>query len=98
MAARKKYPERAPGKRRPSGGLTAGERKKSATITTHEKGPRGGRTRERFPIPDKAHARVALARLNQAKGLSAEDKAKIRARAERILGHETPATKKRKKA
>ena len=86
MAARKKVPERAPGKRRPSGGLTAGERAKSATITTHEKGPRGGTTRKRFPMPDKIHARLALADLPKAKGLSSSQKAEIRAKAHRILG------------
>lgn len=68
-------------------------RKKSATIVEHKKGPRGGTTRYRFPMPDKAHARNALARLPQAKGLSAAEKAKIKARANRILGK----TKKKSK-
>lgn len=31
----------------------------------------------RFPMPDKSHARNALARLNQAKGLSHEEKMHI---------------------
>jgi len=44
-------------------------------------------------MPDKAHARNALARLPQAKGLSAAEKAKIKARANRILGK----TKKKSK-
>lgn len=83
---KKHYPERAPGKRRPSGGLTAKERMRSATIVTHTKGSRGGRTKARFPIPDKVHARLALARLNQAKGLSAAQKRLIRAKAHRVLG------------
>lgn len=55
--------------------LDAEERKESETLP-------GGR----FPMPDKNHARNALARLNQAKGLSSEEKSKVRARAERMLG------------
>jgi hypothetical protein len=53
--------------------LDAKERKKSETLP-------GGR----YPMPDKAHARNALARLNQG-GLSPSEKAKVRARADRIL-------------
>jgi len=46
---------------------------------------------EKFPIPDKAHARSALGRLNQAKPpLSAEQKARVRARAYRVLGKKPP--------
>ena len=56
-------------------------RKRTATIIEKQDGTK----RYRFPMPDKAHARNALARLPQAKGLSAEEKAKIRRRAERIL-------------
>lgn len=37
-------------------------------------------------MPDRSHAQNALARLNQAKGLSSGDKAKIKARAHRVLG------------
>ena len=40
----------------------------------------------RFPMPDKEHARKALQMLPRAKGLSEEDKKKIRNRANRILG------------
>jgi hypothetical protein len=58
------------------GVLKAKERKESETLP-------GGR----FPMPDKNHARNALARLNQAHGLSEEQKEKVHARAERILGH-----------
>jgi hypothetical protein len=58
-------------------------RKKSATIV--QKNREGGQ-KYRFPMPDKAHARNALARLSQAEGLTSEQKAKIKARAERILG------------
>jgi len=60
--------------------LNAKQRKSSETLS-------GGR----FPMPDKSHARNALARINQAHGLSGEDKAKIRGRAESILGHKTPS-------
>ena len=67
-------PERAKVTRRPSGGLTAKTRKSSETLP-------GGR----FPMPDKQHARLALADLPKAKGLSSAQKAKVRSRAERIL-------------
>jgi len=56
-------------------------RKRTATIVEKE----DGTTRYRFPMPDKAHARNALARLPQAKGLSAAEKKKIRNRALRML-------------
>jgi hypothetical protein len=39
-----------------------------------------------FPIPDAAHARAALQDLPKAKGLTASEKAHIRAVAERKLG------------
>jgi len=55
--------------------LNAKQREESETLP-------GGR----FPMPDKNHARNALARLNQAHGLSGADKAKIKARADRMLG------------
>lgn len=60
-------------------------RKRTATIIEHKSGPKGGETRYRFPMPDLAHARNALARLSQAKGLSMEEKQKIRRRALRML-------------
>lgn len=42
---------------------------------------------QKFPIPDKAHARAALARIDQAKPpLTAAQKAKVRAAAHRKLG------------
>ena len=44
-----------------------------------------GKTIKRFPINDKAHARNALARLPQAKGLSAKEKSDIRAKADKKL-------------
>lgn len=69
--------------------LNARERRASETLP-------GGR----FPMPpgDKDHARNALARLNQAHGLSEADKAKVRARARRILGqgHFDPSKKEGK--
>lgn len=67
--------------------LKAKERKRSATIVV------GGKPK--FPMPDAAHARNALARLNQAKPpLTASQKAKVRARARRILGHKTASMAK----
>jgi hypothetical protein len=59
-------------------------RKRTATIV--QKNREGGQ-KYRFPMPDKAHARNALARLPQAKGLTSEQKAKIRTKAERMLGN-----------
>ncbi len=59
--------------------LKAAARKRSATIVV------GGKPK--FPMPDKGHARAALGRINQAKPpLTASQKAKVRARAHRILG------------
>lgn len=91
MAAKRRGSRRSSArimKRHPGGSrsIKSSTRKKSATIVEHKKGPRGGRTRYRFPMPDKAHAANALARLPQAKGLSAAQKARIRARAKKILG------------
>lgn len=40
--------------------------------------------KDRYPINDKAHARAALARLNQG-GLSPSQKAKVRAKAHKML-------------
>lgn len=54
--------------------LNEEQRKKSATIG-----------KDRYPIPDKSHAKVALARINQG-GLSSSEKAKVRAKANRVLG------------
>jgi len=65
-------------KRTKSGALAASARKKSATIV------QGGKAR--FPMPDKQHARLALAMVGRAKGLSASQKAEIKARARGILG------------
>lgn len=54
--------------------LNQRQREKSATIG-----------KDRYPIPDKAHARAALARINQG-GLSGSQKAKVRAKARKMLG------------
>jgi hypothetical protein len=62
-------------------------RKKYATVKT--------KGRARFPIGDKAHARAALARLGQAKGLSASQKRTIVSKAYKKLG--TPPSKRRVK-
>ena len=60
--------------------LNAKERRASATYTSNGKG--------HFPMPDKAHARNALARIKFA---PEGERGKIKARARRILGHETPS-------
>ncbi len=55
-------------------------RESSATV----RGPHG---EAKYPIPDKAHARAALGRINQAKPpLTPAQKAKVRAKARRVLG------------
>jgi hypothetical protein len=56
-------------------------RKKSATVKPSKDYPTG-----RFPMPDAKHARLALQMLPKAKGLSSDQKAKIRARANKMLG------------
>ncbi len=59
--------------------IGASERRASATVVV------GGKPK--FPMPDKAHARNALARENQAKPpLTPGQKAKVESRAHRILG------------
>ena len=70
-------------RRNPGGSRTIKRevRKRTATIVEKEDGTK----RYRFPMPDKAHARNALARLPQAKGLSAAQRARIKAGAKRIL-------------
>lgn len=45
-----------------------------------------GKTVEKFPIQDKAHARNALARVNQAKGLTTAEKKAVIRKAEKMLG------------
>ena len=53
--------------------LNEEQRKKSATIG-----------KDRYPMPDKEHARLALAFINKG-GLSPAEKDKVRARAQSIL-------------
>lgn len=61
------------------GKLNAKQRKASATVVVNGQ--------SKFPIPDKAHARAALARIDQAKPpLTPAQKAKVRAKADRVLG------------
>jgi len=73
-------------------GKTAGKaiatsvRKRTATFVEVIPGPRGGRKRYRFPIPDKTHARNALARIEQKKTkVTPAQKAKVVRRACRML-------------
>lgn len=64
--------------------LKAKARAKSAVIKKKGAPP----SEQKFPIPDKAHARAALGRLNQAKPpLTPAQKAKVRARANAVLKH-----------
>ncbi len=73
------------------GRLTAKQRAKSAVI----KRPGKPDSEQSFPIPDAAHAKAALGRINQAKPpLTAAEKAKVRAKANRMLGSELPRPKK----
>jgi hypothetical protein len=60
------------------GTLNAKQRKASATIKVDGK--------DKYPIPDAAHAKAALGRINQAKPpLTPAQKAKVRAKAARVL-------------
>lgn len=47
---------------------------------------KGNAKRRRFPVHDKAHARAALRLLPRAKGLSDEQRKRIRSRARAVLG------------
>lgn len=58
-------------------------RKRSATVIQRDNGD----VRYRFPMPDKKHARLALAMLPRAKGLSRKERQTIRERAQEMLGH-----------
>lgn len=75
--------------------LMGQERRASATIIDYgaqkrlmEKG------RARFPIPDKTHAKLALARLSQAKGLSPDARKRVAQRAANVLGKVTPGAER----
>lgn len=62
--------------------LKAKARAKSAVI----KKPGAPPSEQKYPIPDKAHAKAALARIDQAKPpLTSAQKAKVRARANAVL-------------
>jgi glutathione synthase/RimK-type ligase-like ATP-grasp enzyme len=59
--------------------LSAKQRKASATVVVQGK--------PKYPIPDKGHARAALARINQAEPpLTPSQKATVTARAHKVLG------------
>ena len=63
------------------GTLNAKQRAKSAVV--HRPGPPSAQA---FPIPDKAHAKAALARINQAKPpLTPTQKSAVKARANAVL-------------
>ena len=65
--------------------VSAKVRGKTAVVRVKGAPPSG----QKFPIPDKAHARAALARINQAKPpLTAAQKAAVRRRAAAMLGKE----------
>jgi hypothetical protein len=61
--------------------LNEKQREKSATIG-----------KDRYPINDVAHAKAALARINQG-GLSSAQKSKVRARAHSMLESHSPSRK-----
>ena len=62
--------------------LNAKQRAKSAVV----KQPGKPDSEQKFPIPDKAHAKAALARVDQAKPpLTPSQKAAVRAKAHRVL-------------
>ena len=61
------------------GKLNQKQRKASATVVVDGQA--------KYPIPDAGHARAALGRINQAKPpLTPAQKAKVRAKANRVLG------------
>ena len=87
MAEKKRRSSSKIMEKHPGGGrsIKTKTRKRTATIIQKKKGPRGGSTRYRFPMPDKSHARSALAMLPKAKNLSAADRKKIKNSAYRML-------------
>jgi hypothetical protein len=70
--------------------LTAAQRKRLPASAfaggIDETKGKGDAKRRRFPVHDKAHARAALRLLPRAKGLSDEERKRIRARARAKLG------------
>lgn len=83
--------------------LTYGQRKKMPAskfavvekkkVTNKKTGKTETKTEKRFPIPDKAHARNALARLPQAKGLTKNQEDRVKNAAEKKLYGTTDNTK-----
>lgn len=66
--------------------LTATQRKRTAAVTRVNE---DGEVQYLFPIPDEAHARVALAMLRSS-SLTMEERIKVRRRAYRVLGYPLP--------
>jgi hypothetical protein len=64
--------------------VSAVTRARTATFT--QPNAPAGTQKNRFPMPDKAHARLALAMLPRAKNMPPGAAAKVRARADRMLG------------
>lgn len=69
----------------PSDTISRARRKKTATIKQTIPGPGGGQHLYRFPIPDAAHARNALARISNAKNMSRTQKLQVVAKALKML-------------
>lgn len=82
----------APNKNMRKSGKTKGKaiatpvRKRTATIKQTIKGAKGGQHLYRFPMPDVAHARNALARIANAKNMTRALKMKVIARALKMTG------------
>lgn len=63
--------------------LNTGQRRSSATVVR----TMNGRKEYMYPIPDAAHAKAAMARINQAKPpLTQAERAKVMARVKQVLG------------
>lgn len=57
--------------------------------------PLQGTKKGKLPMPDAEHARNALARMNQVSGgLAADEKKAVARKAEKVIGHSTPKTRK----
>lgn len=69
--------------------LTPQQHQKSATIGASKGYPRG-----RFPMPDLEHARLALQMLPRAKNMGEDEKAAVRARAQKMLAGRKAAAAK----
>ena len=60
---------------------------RARTATFRQPNAPSGTEKNRFPMPDKAHARLALAMLPRAKNMPPGAAGEVRSRAERMLGH-----------